>query len=98
MICVKCNYSTNSKKDYTKYCTTKNIKSHGKEKIIKMLNFVLHAEKLTSLEVLSRHKRMLFCRKYLLKMITMITYYLIMITKFTETDILIDGKATKTDG
>ena len=39
-ICVKCNYSTNSKKDYTKHCTTKkHKKSHGKEKIIKNVEF-----------------------------------------------------------
>jgi len=32
-VCIKCNYSTNSKKDYNKHCTTKkHKKSHSKEK------------------------------------------------------------------
>ena len=34
-VCVKCVYSTNSRKDYNKHCTTKkHKKSHNKEKII----------------------------------------------------------------
>ena len=39
-ICVKYNYSTNSKKNYTKHCTTKNIKIPWKS-ISKMLNFLV---------------------------------------------------------
>ena len=39
-ICVKCNYSTNSKKDYNKHCTTKkHKKSHNKEKNIEIVDF-----------------------------------------------------------
>ena len=39
-ICVKCNYSTNSKKDYTKHCTTKkHKKSSNKDKNIENVDF-----------------------------------------------------------
>ena len=39
-VCVKCVYSTNSRKDYNKHCTTKkHKKSHNKEKIIENVEF-----------------------------------------------------------
>merc|ERR1711991_444803 len=39
-VCIKCNYSTNSKKDYNKHCTTKkHKKSHNKEKNVSNVEF-----------------------------------------------------------
>ena len=39
-VCVKCVYSTNSRKDYNKHCTTKkHKKSHNKEKITENVDF-----------------------------------------------------------
>ena len=39
-VCVKCVYSTNSRKDYNKHCTTKkHKKSHSKDKIMENVEF-----------------------------------------------------------
>ena len=59
-VCIKCNYSTNSKKDYNKHCTTKkHKKSHSKEKITTSVEFVCpYCDKTYKFRSgLSRHKK-----------------------------------------
>ena len=59
-ICVKCVYSTNSKKDYNKHCTTKkHKKSHSKEKKEAIVEFICSncSKSYKFRSGLSRHKK-----------------------------------------